>query len=139
MTGLREQPVSVKKDVNFVRPEGTRSRPSIGRTDLEGGEVDKGIMNEEVGVMNVYTQKPKPDIVERTVAFSLNIIRLYRSLAKDQLGRIMASSCCDPERRLARTCTKRNVGRSSLITCHFEECGTGSSPCFVSARYFELS
>jgi hypothetical protein len=45
MTGLTEQLVNVKKDVNFVRPEGTRSRPSIGRTDLEGGEADKGVVS----------------------------------------------------------------------------------------------
>lgn len=54
---------------------------------MEGGEADKGVMSEEVRMMNVDPKKP--DIVERTVAFSLRIIRLYRSLAKDQLGRII--------------------------------------------------
>jgi four helix bundle protein len=39
--------------------------------------------------MNIELKNKKIDIVERTVAYSLRIINLYRELEKDSVGRIL--------------------------------------------------
>ena len=53
---------------------------------MESGEGDEGIMNDELRVMNEWTKKGKPDIAERTVKYSPEIVRLYRVLPKDDVG-----------------------------------------------------
>ncbi len=63
----------------------------------------------------------QPDIVERTVAFSLRIIKLYRELNKDSVGRILG-------RQLLRS------GTSIGANVH-EAQAAQSRPEFVSKMY----
>ena len=55
------------------------------------------------------------DIVERSVAYSLRIISVYRELEKDSAGRILGIRYCALERRLVPMSTKLRVRRARRI------------------------